>query len=148
MEKKVQKFLDSGLLDKYLIGATAASETVAVESFMQKHPEVKEEYDLLQDQLEFAAKTQAVRPPSYTLDVVLDAINEKPVINFQPKPKVSSWWSIAASIAALVFAGTSYTLYTNNQNLSNENNTIVEEIFDLRDDIPKFTILSCICAHN
>lgn len=135
MDKKVQKFLDSGLLDKYLIGATTASETVAVESFMLKHPEVKEEYDMLQDQLELVAKTQAVRPPSYTLDVILDTINEKPVMHLQSKRKVSYWWSVAASVAALIFAGTSYTLYTNNQKLSNENNTIVEEIFDLRDDI-------------
>jgi len=135
MEKKVQTFLKSGLLDKYLIGATTASETVAVESFMLKHPEVKEEYDLLQDQLELAAKTQAVKPPSYTLDAILDTINEKPVIRLQPQRKVSVWFSIAASVAALIFAGTSYILYNNNQNLSNENNTIAEEIFDLRDDI-------------
>ena len=135
MEKKVQKFLASGLLDKYLIGATTASETVAVESFILKHPEVKEEYDLLQERLEIAAKTQAVRPPSYTLDVILDAINEKPVIHLQPQRKVSAWFSIAASVAALIFAGTAYKLYDKNQDLLNENNTIAEEIFDLRDDI-------------
>lgn len=118
-----------------MIGATTASETVAVESFMLKHPEVKEEYDLLQDQLELAAKTQAVRPPSYTLDVILDAISEKSVIHLQSPRKVSVWFSVAASVAALIFASTSFMLYNNNQTLLNENNTIAEEIFDLRDDI-------------
>lgn len=134
MKKEVQKFLESGLLDKYLIGATTASETVEVESYISKYPEVKEEYDLLQDQLELVAKAQAVRPPSYTLDLVLDAINDKPIVHLHSRRR-SSWYSIAASVAALIFAGTSFILYNNNQTLLNENNTIADEIFDLRDDI-------------
>lgn len=135
MKNNVQTFLESGLLDKYLIGATTSSETVEVESFITKYPEVKEEYNMLQDHLELVAKTQAIRPPSYTLDVILDAIDDKPVVQLHPVKKASFWLSIAASIAALVFAGTSYLFYNQNKKLINENNTIAEEIFDLRDDI-------------
>ncbi len=135
MEKKVHTFLESGLLDKYLIGATTASETVEVESYISKYPEVKEEYNILQDHLELVAKTQAVRPPSYTLDVILDAIDDKPVVHLRSQPKPRFWFGIAASVAALIFAGTSYMLYNQNQKLLQENNTIAEEIFDLRDDI-------------
>ena len=68
MEKKVQDFLNSGLLDKYLIGTTTASETLKVESYISAYPEVKEEYDLLQDQLELVAKAQAIQPPFGVLD--------------------------------------------------------------------------------
>jgi Anti-sigma-K factor rskA, C-terminal len=135
MKNNVQSFLESGLLDKYLIGVTTTLETVEVESYIAKYPEVKEEYDILQDYLELVSKTQAIRPPSYTLDVILDAINEKPVVQLHPTRKTPFWFSIAASIAALVFAGASYMFYNQNQKLLNENNTIAEEIFDLRDDI-------------
>ncbi len=135
MEKKVQDFLNSGLLDKYLIGTTSVSETVKVESYISKYPEVKEEYDLLQDQLELVAKAQAVQPPMFTFDNIMDAIDEKPVIKMQPQRRAAHWFSIAASIAALVFAGTSYLLYEQNRSLLDENNTIADEIFDLRDDI-------------
>ncbi|NOY46827.1 MAG: anti-sigma factor [Chlorobi bacterium] len=135
MKNNVQSFLESGLLDKYLIGATTVTETVEVESFIAKHPEVKEEYDILQDHLELVSKTQAIRPPSYTLDVIMDAINDKPVVQLHPTRRAPFWFSIAASIAALVFAGTSYLFYNQNQKLLNENNTIADEIFDLRDDI-------------
>ena len=135
MKNKVHTFLDSGLLDKYLIGATTSSETVEVESFINKYPEVKEEYDILQGHLELVARTQAIRPPSYTLDVILDAIDDKPVMQMHITRKAPFWFSIAASIAALVFAGTSYIFYNQNQMLLNENNTIADEIFDLRGDI-------------
>lgn len=135
MKNKVHTFLDSGLLEKYLIGATSSSETVEVESYINKYPEVKEEYDILQDHLELVARTQAIRPPSYTLDVILDAIDDKPVIQMHTTRKVPFWFSIAASVAALVFAGTSYIFYNQSQMLLNENNTIADEIFDLRGDI-------------
>ncbi len=135
MENIVHTFLKSGLLDKYLIGATTATETVEVESHIAKYPEVKEEYNILQDHLELVAKTQAIRPPSYTLDIILDTIRDKSVVQLHPTRKVPFWYGIAASIAALVFAGTSYMFYSQNQILLNENNTIADEIFDLRDDI-------------
>ncbi len=134
MENNVQSFLESGLLDKYLIETTTASETVEVESFIAKYPEVKEEYNILQDHLELVSKTQAITPPPYTLDVIMDAI-DKPVVQLHPTRKTPFWFSIAASIAALVFAGTSYLFYNQNQKLLNENNIIADEIFDLRDDI-------------
>ena len=47
----------------------------------------------------------------------------------------TSWLSIAASAAAILFATTSFMLYQKNMQLNNENNVVVEEIYDLRSDI-------------
>lgn len=139
MSNKVHKFLESGLLDKYVIGTTTVSETVEVEQYIANYPEVEEDYNMLQDQLELAALANAVKPAEKVLNNVLAHIKESkvtPVIHLhEPKIKSRSWYGIAASIAALVFAGTSYMLYNQNQNLVHENNTIAEEIFDLRNDI-------------
>ncbi len=135
MKNKVHTFLESGLLDQYLIGETSPVETIEVESYIAKYPEVKEEYDILQEHLELVAKSQAIIPPSGTLDAIIAAIDKKPVIQLHSSRKSPFWLSIAASIAALIFAGTSYLLYNQNQTLLNENNTIADEIFDLRDDI-------------
>jgi len=135
MKNKVHTFLESGLLDKYLIGDTNTVENVEVERYIAAYPEVKEEYALLQDHLELVAKTQAIIPNPNTLDSILGAIDEKPVLQLHTTRKTPFWFGIAASIAALVFAGTSYLFYNQNQILLNENNTIADEIFDLRDDI-------------
>ncbi len=134
MEQHVQEFLGSDLLDKYIIGATSVSETKTVEQFINKYSEVKEEYDILQDQLEISSKTYAKNAPSHILGSVLNAIDDTPAISIQQKTKRSPWYAIAASFIAFLFAGTSYLFY-NNQQLINENNTIAEEIFDLRGDI-------------
>lgn len=136
METKVLNFLNSGLLDKYVIGATTDLESKQVEDYINTYPEIEEEYNLLQEQLELAARTNAVKPPSNMLDSILEELDEKPVIALhEPRKKSKSWFSIAASVAALVFAGSSYMLYTKNQVLVDENNTIAEEVFDLRKDI-------------
>ena len=138
MEKKVHDFLETGLLDKYLIGATSVNETIKVEGYIAKYPEVKEEFDILQVQLELAARSNAIRPPASTLDTILTAINSEPVVHLHKQPKIPYWFSIAASVAALIFAGSSYIFYNQNKSLLNENNTIAEEVFDLRNDIEKW----------
>lgn len=136
METTVHNFLKSGLLDKYIIGATTDLESKQVEDHITKYPEIEEEFNLLQEQLELAARSNAVKPPEKILTSILRELDDKPVINLHaPKKRSKSWYSAAASIVALVFAGSSYMLYNQNQKLVDENNTIAEEIFDLRSDI-------------
>jgi len=137
MEKEVHDFLELGLLDKYLIGATTESETNKVETYIAKYPDVKEEYEILQVQLELAARSNALNPPSYAIDNILETIDNQTVVQLHSTRKIPFWFSIAASFAALIFAGSSYIFYNQNKSLTNENNTIVDEVFDLRGDIEK-----------
>ncbi|WP_452221672.1 anti-sigma factor domain-containing protein [Lacinutrix salivirga] len=138
MNDKITIFLNSDLLDKYLIGQTDYDETKLVESYINKYPQVKDTYNKLQDNLEFVAQTQAIEAPKAVLNSVLEALDTKPVVTLQQQTiKRKSWFSyaIAASFAALIFAGSSYILYDQNQQLKGENQKIVDEIFDLRGDI-------------
>ena len=135
MEKTLHNFLNSGLLEKYMTGETTDKESALVESFISNYDEVKEEYEILQEQLELTAKAQAVNPSKNMLDSIMSSIDEAPVVQLQTKRRFPVWMSVAASVAALVFAGTSYVFYNQNKELVDENNTIAEEIFDLRNDI-------------
>jgi len=137
MKKEVLDFLELGLLDKYLIGATTNSETIKVETYIAKYPDVKEEYEILQMQLELAARSNAINSPSSALETILKTIDNQSVIELNTTRKTPFWFSVAASITALIFAGSSYMFYNQNKNLLDENDTIVEEIFDLRSDIEK-----------
>jgi len=128
MEKEVRDFLELGLLDKYLIGATTDSETNKVEAYIAKYPDVKEEYEILQVRLELAAKSNSINPPSYTLKSILETIDNQDVVKLLPKRKIPFWYSVAASITALIFAGSSYMFYNQNKILLNENNVIAEEV--------------------
>ena len=139
MNGKITTFLNSNLLEKYLIGQTTTDETKTVEMHIAKYPEVEEAYNTLQNNLEIFAKYNAIEAPQDGINAVFNKLDESPVIDLKPKRNSKSWhkFTVAASIAALVFAGLSYSFYNQNQKLSRENQVVVDEIFDLRNDIEK-----------
>ena len=137
MEKKLHNFLQSGLIEKYVLGSTTANENLEVEHYISTYPEVEEEYIKLQDNLEIMSKANAVEAPKFILDSVLEEIKDKPVINLSTTKQKTPWYSIAASIAAFIFAGSALLLFVHNKALVKENQTVVDEIFDLRNDIKK-----------
>ena len=138
MNAKITTFLNSGLLEKYLLGDTTFVETEMVESYISKYPEVQNFYNTLQYNLEIVAKSDAVEAPSSILNSILEELDDAPIVQLDTTTKkYQSWYkfSVAASIAALMFAGTSYLFYQQNQRLNEENQVVVDEIFDLRSDI-------------
>ncbi|NCO64804.1 MAG: RNA polymerase subunit sigma-70 [Flavobacteriaceae bacterium CG_4_10_14_3_um_filter_33_47] len=137
MNEKIITFLNSGLLEKYLLGVTSSEETEQVETYISRHPEVENAYTTLQFNLEVVAKTNAVEAPKGVLKSILDELDDKPVVPLNPVKKYKKWhqFSIAASIVALIFAGQSFYLHSKNEKLSEENQVVVDEIFDLRSDI-------------
>ena len=138
MNEEIITFLNSDLLEKYLVGETTPAETEMVEAYITKYPKVKEKYNRLEFDLEIVAKSQAVEAPGHILDNILTEIDkDTPVIELQKRRKYSGWfkYSIAASIAAILFAATSIYFYSQNQALHNESLIVDEEIEDLRSDI-------------
>ncbi|GAB1856732.1 hypothetical protein MHTCC0001_15680 [Flavobacteriaceae bacterium MHTCC 0001] len=137
MNEKISTFLNSDLLDKYLIGVTTPAEAEKVESYIAKYPEVQNAYNTLQHNLEIVAKGNAVEAPKYILNDILEALDDAPVVELKKESRYKKWFnfSIAASVAAILFASTSYVFYTQNQKLNKENQIVVDEIFDLRNDM-------------
>ena len=134
--KDIYSFLDSGLLEKYVVGDANDQEENTVENYIAKYPEVKSKYELLQDNLEILAELNAMEAPKETLNFILDSIEEDKVIVLKTKTKkVSVWYSIAASAAAILFAVSATFLFLQNKQLIDENQVVVDEIFDLRSDI-------------
>ncbi len=139
MNEKINTFLNSGLLENYLLGITTSTETEMVESYISKYPEVQNAYTTLQYNLEIVAKSNAVEAPKHILNTILEELDDIPVIKMNTTRKYKKWYkfTVAASVAALIFAGSSFYLYNQKQQLSNENQVVVDEIFDLRSDIEK-----------
>lgn len=137
MNEKINTFLNSGLLEKYLLGETSSEETEYIETFIARHPEVENAYNTMQFNLEVVAKRDAVDAPKHILNAVLEELDVTPVVKLNTPKKYKKWYqySIAASIVALIFAGQAFYLHVKNQKLSEENQVVVDEIFDLRSDI-------------
>jgi len=137
MEKKLHTFFRSGLLDKYILDKTSASESLKVELYISTYPEVENEYLRLQDHLQVLANANAVEAPKFILDNILSKVKEEqtPIIQLETSHRKTPWYSIAASVVALFFAGAAFMMYEQNQVLLEENQVVVDEIFDLRSDI-------------
>lgn len=137
MEKKLHTFFQSGLLDKYVLDEISASESLKVEHYIDTYPEVKSEYERLQNNLEIIAKANAVEAPKFILDNILNDLEDDtvPVVQLHRNQRKTPWYSIAASVVALIFAGGYYMKTQQNLDLLEENQVVVDEIFDLRKDI-------------
>ena len=56
MEEKLHTFLQSGLLERYLVGDTSIAENLEVEYQIDNHSEIEDAYIKLQNNLEILAK--------------------------------------------------------------------------------------------
>ncbi|WP_136466339.1 anti-sigma factor [Flagellimonas onchidii] len=130
MKEKVQHFLDSDILEKYLLGDTTKEETLKAERYITMYPEVKKTYDQLQDNLEAFAKMYARKTPDGLKEIILhSAKKEKAVKNRFYR------YAVAASVAIMVFAGSSYFLWNQNKNLQQENTLVTNQIKYLQENM-------------
>lgn len=130
MKDKIKIFLDSDLLEKYLLGSTNKQESLQVERYIAMYPEVRETYIELQDNLETFAKMHAIRTPEGLKNKILARIRTE-----NAGRRKFLRYAVAASFAAIMFAGASYFLWNQNQNLQEENIIVNNKIESLEEDM-------------
>ncbi|MGB5203046.1 MAG: anti-sigma factor [Eudoraea sp.] len=130
MKEKIRIFLDTDLLEKYLLGTTTQEESMQVERYIAMYPEVRKTYDELQENLETFAKLYALKTPEGLKERILSRIKAQ-----NTGRRKFQRYAIAASIAALLFAGSSYFFWNQNQNLQNENVIVNNKIKTLEEDM-------------
>ncbi|MBD1262962.1 anti-sigma factor [Maribacter polysiphoniae] len=130
MKEKIKIFLDSDLLEKYLLGTTNQQESLQVERYLAMYPEVRETYNELQDNLEVFAKLHAVKTPEGLKNKIMARIKSE-----NSSRRKFFRYAMAASFAAVMFAGASYFLWNQNQNLQEENVLVNNKIETLKEDM-------------
>ncbi|MFS4457277.1 anti-sigma factor domain-containing protein [Maribacter sp. 2304DJ31-5] len=130
MKEKIKIFLDSDLLEKYLLGSTSEMETLQVERYIAMYPEVRKTYNELQENLEAFAKLHAIRTPDGLKDKILARIRLE-----RSGRKKFFRYAIAASFMAIMCAGASYFFWNQNQNLQEENTMVSNKIKLLEADM-------------
>ncbi len=74
----IQSFIQSGLLEAYVMGQCTAQERAEVERMAAAHPEVRAELDAIERALEKVAQANAVPPPAGLRDQILERIQAEP----------------------------------------------------------------------
>ncbi|MES2808328.1 MAG: anti-sigma factor, partial [Bacteroidota bacterium] len=70
----VKSFIESGILELYVLGDVSAAERAQVEAMIQKHPAVKAELNEVERALEFYASDNAIKPSAAHRDKILNSL--------------------------------------------------------------------------
>jgi anti-sigma-K factor RskA len=112
----LQSFLQSGLLESYVLGQCNPTEKAEVELMLGQHEEVRTELKNIEMALEQFAQTQAVAPPSWMKGRIEDMLEPKSPIPTTTTPQSSTngsnFWSMILGASALVLG----TLFFNANN--------------------------------
>ncbi|MFC4096302.1 anti-sigma factor [Euzebyella saccharophila] len=128
MKDKIKQFLDSDILEKYLVGTANQEETLQTERYISMYPEVRDAYNELQENLETYAKLYAIKAPAELKDQILNRVRKEHVGR-----KKYYRLAIAASVAVLVSFGASFFFWDQNQSLQEENSIVNNKIDDLEE---------------
>ncbi|WP_124980303.1 anti-sigma factor [Nonlabens xiamenensis] len=107
-QQNIQEFLDSGLLEQYVIGATTVAESQQVEHMIADHEEIDFAYQKLQEELYTYSQLHSVEPPEdVKAEMTARYLDQKVHKSAQGS---ANRWNIAAILIALIgLAGVWYS---------------------------------------
>lgn len=130
MTDKIKQFLETDLLEKYLLDTTSKEEALQVERYIAMYPEVSATYNELQDNLEVFAKLHALETPDGLKTKIINKVRaEKKKHN-----RFYKYIAVACSIAFL-FATASFFFYNQNQSLKEENTIVNNKMKSIEDNM-------------
>lgn len=136
MKEEIRDFLNSGLLEQYVLGLTDESETQSVERYIQEYPEVRTIYNDLQSGMEKLAKASSMPAPPEVKQNVMRSINGEIAHDTALRSSPSLWLPIAASLAILLGAF-SFSQWNSLNSKDQEIAGLKTEFATLKDDCEK-----------
>ncbi len=141
-----QQFLASGLLEQYVLGLTDQEESVVVEKWLRKYPDLQKEVDAMHEALEQYSLAQGIKPPSGLRSKIMrdiEANGTDQLLQVEPKtfprPTSRGWthyiWPVAASIAL------TFTLIRNNglgHDLRSAQSALAQTQYDCEEEARRF----------
>lgn len=129
--KDLKTYLESGILELYVLGDLSSEEVREVEEMAMQYPEVKSELDAIENALINYAATNSIEPPASLRDKILNSLEsdqtletETPVKPIHNPDASSNFYKYAfAASVALLFV--SAILLINLNNKLKESNTLL-----------------------
>lgn len=126
MKETITTFLASDALEKYMLGTCTEAEATQTEHYIDNYPEVSEQYTSMQESLESFAQMHAMKAPADLRNTIIGNV----VSNQHTVKKV--YWTQIAVAASVIFAALSVFFFLKQNSLATENNTISQEMRDLK----------------
>lgn len=123
MSKDVKVFLESGLLEGYMMGTCSEEQVEEVEYFLQNFPEVKEEYNRLQAEIDSISDKVSQDSPNGLKEAIISCLEDDTdyqVKSVYSKKRTSSFPFMPWAAALIAFVG-SVALFSQKNNLCRTN---------------------------
>lgn len=132
----IKEYLDSGVLELYVLGELSEAEQKEVEQMMAQYPELREELNQIELATESVFNKLGMAPSTETKEILLDSINE------QPKTKSFNWLvaaSISIAVISSIIAGNYYVKYSDASSelsyLKSENIRIADQLSTVNNEL-------------
>lgn len=132
-----ERFLQSGLLEQYVLGLTSGEENEEVEWYAQTFPEIQSEIDSLRNAVKQYAESQISTPDSRVVDQeqTKDHLSISSKKRATSRAKVASQWLMAACLVLFGFFGISQ--YTQKNNAQQKVNQLRRDFIAYKSDCEK-----------
>ena len=132
----IQDYIASGILESFLLGHLSPDQNLEVEAMAARYPEIKQELESLERDLESLAQINAVSPTQNLKDNILAKITEEelPVTTPVDVGQRNNSTVIASIIGILLLAGILYFCARNQKNLQRQLTQTTERISQLQGD--------------
>jgi anti-sigma-K factor RskA len=149
----VKEYIESGLLEAYVMGMLSDDESAKVQDAAVQYPEIRAELDAIETALNTYANSHSVEPSEEIKAKVLSQISktsqgEGEIIrigqlnvepNTQQDPRNNMVWSIAASVLLLLSLGINIYLYNKSTITENKAHTLTIANKDLDSSVKLLT---------
>lgn len=127
----IKEYIESGILESYLLGELSPEERKEVEKNVAEHPEIRAELEQIELALEQYAVMLGTPPPPGTLTELLDRMpNTGGNTNFN----TTKLWMIGLAAMAAVMAGLAFNFFNNYQNTLQDSRQLQSELETLEDN--------------
>jgi anti-sigma-K factor RskA len=123
MDMTTKEYIESGILESYVLGITTAGESAEVERMASEHPEIEIELEAIRGTLENYALQYEKQPPAALKEKILAAVFEDEsllksnIVSLNPSQPRKSVFSMAASWVLLALSvGANIFFFTNWRN--------------------------------
>jgi hypothetical protein len=137
----IKAYIESGILELYVLGDVTPSEKLQVEEMASKHPVIKAELDEIERSMELFAAENAVEPPAQLRDRVLNSLltnfsddnnfpskHPQPVkdnVIAMPAPKATSFYKYAFAACLALLIASVVTLFSVYNKLQDANTQLI-----------------------
>lgn len=134
----VKAFIESGILELYVLGDVTPAEKQQVETMIQKYPAVKAELAEMEKALESYALANAIQPAENQRNKILNSLvtnladdstfkskKEEATIVAMPSPQTNNFYKYAFAASVALLIGSVFALYNLNSQLQQKNEELV-----------------------